>query len=98
PPTDLLDRLTFIEGDIRDARLLADIVRDQDVILHCAAQTSHPLSLEDPVLDTDINCLASIRLLEAVRRHNPAATIVFPSTSTVIGRAEGEIIDEDRDE
>ena len=36
----LLDRITFIEGDIRDADLLAEVVKEGDVVFHEAAVVS----------------------------------------------------------
>jgi hypothetical protein len=41
-------RIRFVRGDMRDETLLADIVQGQDVIFNCAAQTSHPLSIQYP--------------------------------------------------
>ena len=93
--TDVRDQIEFIPGDLRDERLLADQVQGQDVICNCAAQTSHPLSIREPLLDVDINCVGNLELLEAVRRFNPDATVVYPSSSTVIGKALLEIVDED---
>jgi len=92
---DVENQITFIQGDLRDDRLLEDQVRGQDLICNCAAQTSHPLSIREPMLDVDINCVGNLALLEAVRRFNPDATVVYPSSSTVIGKALLEIVDED---
>lgn len=91
---DVWPRLNFVHGDIRDERLMAEVVARQDVIFNCAAQTSHPLSLRDPLFDADINCLGNLVVLEAVRRHNPRAVVVYPSSSTVVGRAAAPVIDE----
>ena len=92
---DVLDRIELVEGDIRDVPLLRDLIKDQDLVFNCAAQTSHTQSLADPVLDAEINCLGNLNVLEAVRENNPEAVVVYPSTSTVIGRALKEEIDED---
>jgi UDP-glucose 4-epimerase len=78
---------TVSQGDLLDEALLSDLVRGQDVIFNCAAQTSHPLSIREPLLDVRINCVGNLVLLEAVRRVNPEATVVYPSSSTVIGKA-----------
>ncbi len=86
--------IQFVQGDMGDAILMGDLVRENNIIFNCAAQTSHPLSLQDPLFDAEINCLGNLKLLETIRRHNPAATVIYPSSSTVIGRAVGDIIDE----
>ena len=90
--------IRFIRGDIRNETLLAEVVQDKDVIFNCAAQTSHALSIQFPLLDTDINCLGSLKLLEAVRLLNKDAIVVYSSSSTVIGKALCEIPDEDHSE
>jgi len=91
-------KIRFIRGDIRNETLLAEIVQDQDIIFNCAAQTSHTLSIQYPLLDADINCMGSLKLLEAVRLLNKDAVVVYSSTSTVIGKALNEIADEDHPE
>jgi len=88
------DRIRFVRGSMADEPLIADMVQGQDVIFNCAAQTSHPLSLQDPLFDAEINCLGNLKLLEAVRLMNTKAVVVYTSSSTVIGKAVGEIIDE----
>ncbi len=92
------DRIHFVRGDLRDETLLAEIVQGQDVIFNCAAQTSHPLSIQYPLLDADINCVGNLKLLEAVRLLNREATVVYTSSSTVIGKAEEPTVDEDHGE
>jgi UDP-glucose 4-epimerase len=93
--SDVWDQIEFIQGDLCNEELLSDQVRGQDVICNCAAQTSHPLSIREPLLDVDINCVGNLKLLEAVRRFNSDAIVVYPSSSTVIGKALRDIVDED---
>ncbi len=93
--SEVWSRLRFVRGDIRDETLLAQLVQDQDVIFNCAAQTSHPLSIQYPLLDAEINCVGNLKLLEAVRLLAPSATVVYPSSSTVIGKANEEMVTED---
>ncbi len=88
------DRIRFVRGSMCDEPLIGEVVQGQDIIFNCAAQTSHPLSLQDPLFDAEINCLGNLKLLEAVRLMNRKAVVLYTSSSTVIGRAVGEIIDE----
>ena len=90
--------IRFIRGDIRNETLLAEIVQDQDVIFNCAAQTSHALSIQYPLLDAEINCLGSLKLLEAVRLLNKEAVVVYTSSSTVTGKSLHEFVEEDHPE
>ena len=92
---DVEDSIRFIQGDLLNEALLSELVKGQDVIFNCAAQTSHPLSIREPLLDVQINCIGNLKLLEAVRRFNPEAKVIYPSSSTVIGKALLETVDED---
>jgi len=94
----VLPRINFIKGDIRDQQLLKQVVPGQDIIFNCAAQTSHPLSVQNPVLDTEITCIGQLRVLEAMRDYNPQAIFVYPSSTTVVGKAVGDLIDENHGE
>jgi len=92
------DRIRFVHGNMADEPLIAELVQGQDIIFNCAAQTSHPLSLQDPIHDAETNCIGNLRVLEAMRLLNPEAVIVYTSSSTVIGRAVGDVIDESHGE
>lgn len=90
--------IRFVRGDLRDETLLAQVVQGQHIIFNCAAQTSHPLSIQYPLLDADINCGGSLKLLEAVRLLNREAIVVYTSSSTVIGKAQHAVVNEDHPE
>jgi len=90
--------IRFIKGDIRDSALMEDLVKSQDVVLNCAGQTSHPISLSDPLFDAEINCTGNLRVLEAVRKCNKSARVIYTSSSTVIGKAVGDIVTESHSE
>jgi len=87
-------RVAFRRGDVRDAPLMAELVAAHDVIVNCAAQTSHPRSMQDPLEDASVNVLGNLTVLEAVRRANPRARCVYVSTSTVVGRAQTPVVTE----
>jgi UDP-glucose 4-epimerase len=69
------------ELHVRDIREpledLFDAVRPE-AVLHLAAQVDVRASVERPVEDADVNVLATVRILEAARRHG--AQVVFAST------------------
>ena len=93
-----LNKITFIKGDIRNKKLMAKIVKNQEAIINCAAQTSHPLSLKNPLVDVEINCLGTLTVLEAIKEYNPAAKFIYVSSSTLIGKAVSETVDEKHSE
>jgi len=72
-------------GDIGDLDSIAEIIRDKDVVINCAASTSHPFSMEDPWLNSDVNSRGAINLLESVRRYNHGVKIVHIGTTTQLG-------------
>jgi UDP-glucose 4-epimerase len=92
------NRIRFVRGNMGDEPLIAELVQGQDVIFNCAAQTSHPLSLQDPIHDAEINCVGNLKVLEAIRLLSPSAVVVYTSSSTVIGKAVGAVIDESHGE
>jgi UDP-glucose 4-epimerase len=95
---EVMGRITFLQGDVRDDAVLKNVLSGQDVIFNCAAQTSHSLSIRYPLLDTEINCLGNLKLLEGVRKWNRRALVVFPSSTSVIGPGMQDIVDEDHRE
>jgi CDP-paratose 2-epimerase len=80
------NRLTFVKEDVRNAAALPPHVRDQDAVLHLAAQVAVTTSLVDPETDFDVNARGTLNMLEAVRLHNHDAPFVFASTNKVYGK------------
>jgi CDP-paratose 2-epimerase len=73
--------------DIRDAKTVDDLFARYpfEIIIHTAAQPSHDWAARDPITDFSINALSTLLLLEACRKHCPAATFIFTSTNKVYG-------------
>src|SRR4249919_3948163 len=55
-------RANFVQGDIRDAELVAKVFADfqPNVVTHQAAQTSVAVSAREPLRDADVNILGSL--------------------------------------
>jgi UDP-glucose 4-epimerase len=83
---DIRDSVEIMFNDIRSFEGLNSAIAGKDVIFNCAAYTSHPNSMKEPLIDVDVNCKGVINLLEAARHSNAAAKIVHIGTSTQIGR------------
>ena len=79
--------------DIRDRPAVNSLFGSQrfDLVVHCAAQPSHDKAKEIPVLDFEVNALATLNLLEACRSTNPEAVFIFMSTNKVYGDAPNEL-------
>src|SRR3989338_8291057 len=80
------DKITFVEGDIRNKELVKDLIRNQDLIFDLAAQVSYIDSKELPFLDLDINALGHMNVLEAARLYAPTSTYFFSSSRMVYGK------------
>ena len=81
---EVLDRITFIEGDIRKPSDCDRACAGVDAIFHLAALPSVPRSIKDPVACNDHNVNGTIQLLEAARRAG-VRRVVFSSSSSVYG-------------
>lgn len=90
----ILDRVRLIYGDIRELPLMSEVVKGKDIIFNLAAQVSYVDSNVDPFYDLDINCRGHLTVLEACRRHNPKARMIFPSSRFVYGDIEYNPVDE----
>jgi UDP-glucose 4-epimerase len=82
---EIKDGVEFIKGDIRDFDLLSTYVKDKEYIFHCAAQLGQEISMANPFLDIDINCRGTMNLLEACRKVNREAKIVYMGTRVQVG-------------
>lgn len=78
--------VTFIKEDVRNALSLEGHVKNHDAILHLAAQVAVTTSLTDPVTDFDVNAKGTLNVLEATRKANREATLLFASTNKVYGK------------
>jgi UDP-glucose 4-epimerase len=88
----------IIANDIRNSEGISAAIRHKDVVFNCAAYTSHPQSMTDPLTDIDVNCKGTINLLEGSRRFNPDVKIVHVGTSTQVGRMVTDVVTENHPE
>ena len=82
----VMDRLTFIKGDIADAKLVAQLVRTHGVetIVNFAAETHVDRSIQDASPFIHSNVLG-IQSLIGVCRANPSLLLIHISTDEVYG-------------
>ncbi len=67
-------------SDIRDHNAMNRLVRGMDYVFHLAGQVCHVKSLTDPFPDIDINIKGTAVVMEALKNHNPRATVVYTGT------------------
>jgi len=78
------DSLEIIDGDIRDAEVVARAVDDVEGIFHEAALVSVPATVEPPRLSFDINAGGSFNVFEAARQAR-VRRVVYASSAAVYG-------------
>lgn len=76
--------------DIRDPYALPYILKGKHFIFNLAGQISHMDSMKDPVSDLEINAKAQLNLLEACRKSNQEAVIIYASTRQIYGKTSAE--------
>ncbi len=81
-------------ADVRQESTMQYLVQDREIIFNLAGQVSHIDSMREPFTDLEINCRAQLSMLEACRRRNPAAKVVFAGTRQVYGKPDRLPVDE----
>jgi UDP-glucose 4-epimerase len=76
-----------LEGDLRDASVLARAVRDVEILFHEAAFVSVPQSMEEPQACFDVNVTGTSMLFDAARRAGIRRAVVA-SSAAVYGESE----------
>lgn len=83
----------FIEGDICDSQITMKACEGRDVVFHLAACVGRQKSLDDPQLDSNINLLGTVNILEGMREHE-VKRIVYSSSAAIFGELITPTIDE----
>lgn len=92
---EIKDEVEVVIGDVRDYNKLKGYVKKADIIYHCAAQVSRVISMFNPRLDIEINCIGTINMLEATRKcENKDVKVVYTSSRAVTGLAKNLPVNE----
>lgn len=86
----------FIEGDINNIELIRKAVKDIDLVIHLAAITDAPSTINNRELTFKVNYEGTWNVLNAAINAN-VRRFLYPSTTSVYGETEG-IVDEKSDE
>lgn len=80
------DGMKLSVGDICDAAAVDRLFAEEkfDAVIHFAAQTMVPYSLQHPQEDCNINLIGLLNILENCRKYN-VKTVVFSSSAAVYG-------------
>ena len=83
----------FIRGDILDKDAIKDACSGVDVVFHLAASVGRQRSIDHPQLDSEINLIGTINVLEGMRA-NGVKKIVYSSSAAIFGELQSQEIDE----
>ncbi len=76
----IVDQIRVNYCDIRDEMAVSYLVKEKDFIFHLAGQVCHLMSLSNPFPDIEMNITGTAVLMEACRKNNPDATVVYTGT------------------
>lgn len=85
-PTDTMENVEVVAGDIRDFGSVMNVVQDAEVVYHLAALIAIPYSYRAPRSYLDTNAGGTLNILEAARAHE-TPRVIHTSTSEVYGTA-----------
>ncbi len=77
--------VSIIKSSVEQVSTYLSTLKRADVVIHLAGQTAVTTSIHNPHLDFTSNVLAGFTLLDALRAHNPQATLLYASTNKVYG-------------
>jgi UDP-glucose 4-epimerase len=84
---DVIDRVDFIRGDIRDAQSLERAMDGVEVVFHQAAVPSVPRSVAEPLMTNSVNIDGTLRVLETAR-NTGVRRVVYAASSSAYGDTE----------
>ena len=89
------ERLSFVQGDIRDVELVRDIVAEVDVIVNAAAESHVEKSIEEGAREFVTTNVEGTQILLDAIRDAPVERFILFSSSEVYGTAEAAPMDEE---
>lgn len=88
--------LKIVEGDIRRPGILDRIVKNQNLVIHLAAQVAVTTSVKNPGEDFEVNALGTFNVLESLRSKAPRSVLIYASTNKVYGEMENVLVAKSR--
>lgn len=88
-------KVRVYRDDIRNEKVMNDLVKGKDYIFHLAGQVCHIMSLTDPFPDIDMNIKGTAVIMEACRNFNKDAKVIYTGTRGQYGPATKLPVDEE---
>ncbi len=84
---DMMDKIEFIEGDIRDREIAKKVMEGVYCVFHEAALPSVPRSVEDPLTSNDVNINGTLNMLFAAKEAG-VKKFIYAGSSSAYGESE----------
>lgn len=81
-PKRVIEQITFIEGDVRDTKLVYESMKDMDVVYHFAAVLGVDVVADFPVETMDVEIIGTRNVIEAMHAHG-VKQLFYASTSGI---------------
>jgi len=91
---DPFSAVRIIEGDVRDKSAVEIAMQGAEVVFHLAASVGNKRSIDQPIIDAEINVLGTLQILEAARKAG-VRKIVTSSSAGIFGELKTMPIKED---
>jgi UDP-glucose 4-epimerase len=91
---DALPKAAFVEGDIRDGELVSKLMQRVEVVFHLAASVGNRRSIDNPILDSEVNVIGTLNVLEGARTAG-VGKVVYSSSAGIFGELKHLPIAED---
>ena len=62
-------KLNFVHGDVRNSSLVDELVKENEIIFHLAAESHVDRSIADPSIFIDTNIRGTSNILEAAKKY-----------------------------
>lgn len=84
----ILNELELVYGDLTDQGYIDNLIKKYkpDEVYNLGAQSFVPVSWVAPVYTAEVNALAPLKILEAIRTHKPDTRFFQASTSEMFGK------------
>jgi UDP-glucose 4-epimerase len=86
--------IQIIEGDVRDKNAVETAMKGAEIVFHLAASVGNKRSIDNPIMDAEINVLGTLQMLEAARKEG-VHKIVTSSSAGIFGELKTIPIRED---
>lgn len=85
-------KVNFFKGSILDRKILDEAMKDVQIVFHLAASIGREKSINFPLIDSEVNLLGTLNVLDSMVSNN-VSKIVFSSSAAVYGEPRTSQVD-----